>query len=197
MRKFLDFLFATSLTIFLSSPAYADLIFNGTIYPGPPGQPRSSSVNLTATGTNQAGALALIAEFNEVTTVAAGSADGVRLPDCLSGYEIRVRNSSASALKVYPFTGESIDNLAANASVSVAGGTMGIFSCVSATKSVSMLPGTGGGGAVDSVFSRTGAVAATAGDYTADKVTNVPAGEIQADDVQEAINEIELEKAPN
>jgi hypothetical protein len=48
---------------------------------------------------------------------------------------------------------------------------------------------------VRSVFGRTGAVAATAGDYTASQVTNVPAGGIAATTVQAAVNELDGEKA--
>jgi hypothetical protein len=51
-----------------------------------------------------------------------------------------------------------------------------------------------GGGDVDSVFGRTGAVTATSGDYTASQVTNVPAGGIAATDVQAAITELDTEK---
>ena len=52
----------------------------------------------------------------------------------------------------------------------------------------------GGGGAVSSVFSRTGAVVAVSGDYTAAQVTNTPAGNISATDAQAAINELDTEK---
>lgn len=55
---------------------------------------------------------------------------------------------------------------------------------------------TGGGGAVDSVFTRTGAVVATAGDYEASEVTNTPAGDIAATTVQGAIDELDAEKEP-
>lgn len=48
---------------------------------------------------------------------------------------------------------------------------------------------------VTSVFGRTGVVTATAGDYTASEVTNVPAGNIAATTVQAAINELDSEKA--
>jgi hypothetical protein len=51
-----------------------------------------------------------------------------------------------------------------------------------------------GAGSVSSVFGRTGAVAATSGDYTASQVTNVPAGGIAATDVQSAITELDTEK---
>ena len=52
-----------------------------------------------------------------------------------------------------------------------------------------------GGGAVDSVFTRSGDVIAVAGDYTAALVTNAPAGNIAATDVQAALNELDAEKA--
>tara|TARA_R100000656_G_scaffold104176_1_gene76256 strand:+ start:285350 stop:288730 length:3381 start_codon:yes stop_codon:yes gene_type:complete len=50
--------------------------------------------------------------------------------------------------------------------------------------------GGGGGGAVSSVFSRTGAVVATAGDYDASEVTFAPDGDIAATTVQAAIAEV-------
>jgi len=51
--------------------------------------------------------------------------------------------------------------------------------------------GGGGGGAVDSVFGRTGVVVAATGDYSAFRITNVPAGTIASTDVQAAINELD------
>ena len=59
---------------------------------------------------------------------------------------------------------------------------------------VGNLPG-GGGGAVDSFNTRTGNVVSVAGDYTAVQVTNTPAGDIAATDVQAALNELDAEKA--
>jgi hypothetical protein len=49
-------------------------------------------------------------------------------------------------------------------------------------------------GAVTSVFGRTGVITGQAGDYTADEVTNIPAGTIAATEVQAAINELDAEK---
>jgi len=49
---------------------------------------------------------------------------------------------------------------------------------------------------VTSVFSRTGAVTAQSGDYTATQITNAPAGNISATTVQAAINELDSEKQP-
>ncbi len=47
---------------------------------------------------------------------------------------------------------------------------------------------------VTSVFGRTGAVTATAGDYTATQITNTAAGNIAATTTQSAINELDTEK---
>lgn len=56
-------------------------------------------------------------------------------------------------------------------------------------------PSGGGGGAVSSVFTRTGAVVAQSGDYSAGQITNAPAGNIAAPTVQAALNELDSEKA--
>jgi hypothetical protein len=48
--------------------------------------------------------------------------------------------------------------------------------------------------AVASVFGRTGTVTATNGDYTASNITNVPAGNIVATEVQAALNELDGDK---
>lgn len=50
------------------------------------------------------------------------------------------------------------------------------------------------GNEVTSVFGRTGAVVAAADDYTAEQVTNVPAGSIAATNVQDAIDELDTSK---
>lgn len=50
---------------------------------------------------------------------------------------------------------------------------------------------------VDSVFGRTGAVVAVAGDYTASEIDNVPAGGLVATDVQGALNELDGEVGTN
>lgn len=54
--------------------------------------------------------------------------------------------------------------------------------------------GAGGGGAVSSVYGRTGAVTAQSGDYTGSQVANTPAGAIAATTVQAALNELDTEK---
>lgn len=60
---------------------------------------------------------------------------------------------------------------------------------------IDSIASTGGAGAVSSVFARTGAVVAASGDYTAAQITNTPAGDIAATDVQAAINELDTEKS--
>jgi hypothetical protein len=54
--------------------------------------------------------------------------------------------------------------------------------------------GGGGGAGVDSFNGRTGIVVSQAGDYSAGIVSNTPAGNISATDVQGAINELDSEK---
>jgi hypothetical protein len=66
-------------------------------------------------------------------------------------------------------------------------------SVISFTQGV--LGGGGGGGSVSSVFSRTGAVSAANGDYTAEQIANVAAGGIVSTTVQAALNELDTEKA--
>ena len=52
----------------------------------------------------------------------------------------------------------------------------------------------GGGGSVSSFNTRTGAVVAANGDYTATQITNTPAGTIAAITVQAALNELDTDK---
>jgi len=62
-----------------------------------------------------------------------------------------------------------------------------------ALESAAAACGVGGGGAVDSVFTRTGAVVAAASDYDADQIDFTPAGTIEATEVQAAIEEVAAE----
>jgi hypothetical protein len=66
-------------------------------------------------------------------------------------------------------------------------------SVISFTQGV--LGGGGGGGSVSSVFSRTGSVVAANNDYSAGQIKNVAAGGIASTNVQDAINELDTEKA--
>jgi hypothetical protein len=57
--------------------------------------------------------------------------------------------------------------------------------------------GSGGGGAVDSVFTRTGDVVAATSDYDASQVDFTPAGTIAATNVQTAVEEVNTEASAN
>ena len=85
---------------------------------------KGASVGLTATGVSQPGALALVQNFNEVTTVAVNS--GVRLPagttQSVTGLEVTVWNAGANTLNVYPPTSAQIDALGLNVADTIAAG---------------------------------------------------------------------------
>lgn len=88
------------------------------------------SASLSATGTTQGTALALVSSINEVTTVTAGVNDGVILPAVITTpySKISIRNGSAANLQIYPASGQSINALAANAAYVLAA-TTGIMLC--------------------------------------------------------------------
>jgi hypothetical protein len=86
---------------------------------------------LTATGTAQADALQLTAEWNELTTVAANT--GVVLFDFGAGLESTVWNAGANSLKVYPPVGSTIDGGAANDPYVLAAGKAQVFYQLDAT----------------------------------------------------------------
>jgi hypothetical protein len=104
--------------------------------------------------------------------------------------------SYGTSSAVPPINGALVFALTGN-SVASAKGSVLIFAYKPAVLAAANLLGrygSGGGGAVNSVFGRTGVVVAANGDYTAAKVTNVPAGNISSTDVQGAINELDAEK---
>jgi hypothetical protein len=73
----------------------------------------SVDVNVTATGTTQAGAQLLTKNINNV---AAGGGGGVLLPNSApQGHRIVVRNETAGDVRVYPNSGARINSLATNA----------------------------------------------------------------------------------
>ena len=81
---------------------------NGSLY--------STANTLSSTGTTQADALALINDWNNVTTVAPGT--GVILPALTTGQMVWVfNNDPAQNVNVYPPIGASITYLAVNAGV--------------------------------------------------------------------------------
>ncbi len=84
------------------------------------------ATGLTGAGSSsQANALLLVPGVNIFTTVGANS--GGRLPPAGGAGKIAVINSGASALLVYPATGETINALTANSSFSVTNAKMATF----------------------------------------------------------------------
>jgi hypothetical protein len=83
----------------------------------------SISAAVSAAGSTQGTATALVSNINNVTTVAA-AADGVRLPTAVAGMRILVRNTDAAdTLKIYPATGGQINALGSNAAYSLTAGS--------------------------------------------------------------------------
>lgn len=104
---------------------------NGSVPKFTTGRPRYSVANaLTAlAGGGQTGATALTARVNRVTTVAT-AADSVLLPAAVAGEEIVVINAAAAnAMAVFPASGDAINALSANSSLSVAANKTVLFVC--------------------------------------------------------------------
>jgi len=94
----------------------------------------SNATGITAgTTQTQAGATALTEEQNNVTTVATAG-DGVALPAAIAGGAIKVKNSGAATLAVYPATADSINALAVNLSVDIAPNSEMTFRAINATR---------------------------------------------------------------
>lgn len=83
---------------------------------------RTVSTSLTATGSDQSGALALTTDDNVVTTVAASTGVKLMSKPATGAKIINVMNWGANPLKVYPASGESFNGLAANAAITLAVG---------------------------------------------------------------------------
>ena len=98
------------------------------------GNVRFSTSNPTAgTTQTQAGATALTADLNAVTT--GNASDGVRLPAAVAGLEIVVANLSASnAAKVYGAGSDTINGTAGATGVALATSAVTIYYCFQATK---------------------------------------------------------------
>lgn len=100
---------------------------------------RSAVNGLTALAGGAQAGTALTREINRVTTVAT-AADSVQLPAATAGRTVTVINAAAAnAMAVFPQTGEIINALAANASISVAANKTITFFCAVAGTWNSML----------------------------------------------------------
>lgn len=82
---------------------------------------------VAAAGTNsQANATAITNSMVFVTTVSA-TTRGVRLPAAVTGLQVQVNNNVATAVKVYPATGDKIGTGATNAAVALAASKGNIY----------------------------------------------------------------------
>ncbi len=77
-----------------------------------------TNLTVTAAGTTQGTATTLTASNNYISTVAAGT--GVILNSDEIASEVDIFNGGANALKIYPPTGANINQLAANAGITLA-----------------------------------------------------------------------------
>src|SRR5882672_4238713 len=80
---------------------------------------------LTATGSTQADALPLVSSLSVFGTV--GASTGALLPPAGGQQPFYIFNGGASALTVYPSTGQIINNSSANSGFSVTNGRGAIF----------------------------------------------------------------------
>lgn len=94
----------------------------------------SLAATLTAhAGGGQASATAITEELN-IVTICATAGDSVKLPSAVAGFKIIVKNEGATALDIFPFSGDSIDALAVNLAVRIQPGT--VVSFIAATSVV-------------------------------------------------------------
>lgn len=87
----------------------------------------TNAITAFATG-GQASATALTSEINSIT-VCATAADSVKLPTATAGRIVQVSNLGAAYASIFPASGDLIDALAANASISCAVGGSIRFTC--------------------------------------------------------------------
>jgi hypothetical protein len=90
------------------SPSFTNLTLTGT-------QTNSIAAAVSAAGANQGAATALTKTVNIVTSITASTADGVALPSAAAGLYATVINTTATALKIYPASGDAINALSVNA----------------------------------------------------------------------------------
>lgn len=94
--------------------------------------PTAGAASVAAAGSAQGDATALTAMVNTIS--AADGTKGVKLPAAEAGKRVLVYNEHASnGLKVYPATGDDINDGTADAAVTIEGKTLAIFEALDAT----------------------------------------------------------------
>lgn len=101
----------------------------------------SVATALIATGSDQAGALQVTSVLNIFSTVAASTGARLSSSAALDGQTQRqvIYNGGANPLKVYPATGQNINQLAANAGMTLARFTSCTYYLVSSTQWIAAL----------------------------------------------------------
>ena len=92
------------------SPSFADLTLTGSLT-------NSIAGLVTAAGSTQGDATALTKTVNMITTATAGQ--GVKLPTAAAGLSIKIINTTAVTIVVYPNTSDVIDNGTVNVGVNL------------------------------------------------------------------------------
>mgnify|MGYP001604127846 CR=1 FL=1 len=110
---------------------FGDITVTGLTTTGPIVYDHNTTITAFAGG-GQGSATALTGEFNNVTTCATAG-DSVKLLTAALGQNQTVKNSGATALAVFPFSGDSINALAVNLSVDIPPGGQMTFRAISAT----------------------------------------------------------------
>lgn len=91
---------------------------------------------VSAAGTTQGAGTALTNDIIRVSTATAGVNDALTIPliaTCKKSWKV-VRNDSAATVNVFPGSGQTINNLAANASIAITANNALMFFRVSSTK---------------------------------------------------------------
>lgn len=107
--------------------------FDGTAWVAADDTVMSIQTGLTAhAGGGQGSAVALTPGYNEIT-VSATTGDSVKLPTAATGLTVLVKNDGATAIDVFPFLADTINDGSANAAVRVAPGSTVQFNAISTT----------------------------------------------------------------
>lgn len=115
------------------SPTYANLTVSGTLTASALSTDSVAPAITAHAGGGQQPTEALTKNLNIVTTVTT-AADSVTLPSATAGLRVTVVNLGANALAVFPYTSDSIDNLAVNLSVTIHPESSVTFNCYTTVK---------------------------------------------------------------
>lgn len=118
-----------------------EMITAGAMFPEAVAVNGSFETAVVAAGTTQTTAYVIKANNTVVSTVAAGSADGVILPVGSQGDWLQIFNYSASALKVYPPVGWGIHGGAVNTPVNITAGKAAAFTQMTDPERGTLPPG--------------------------------------------------------